>query len=305
MKSLIPPKLFWGQRKAVYLTLMESTICDISDTSLWVAVYRADESERPDAVFNDPYARGLAGERGEKIVNSMLSGRKNSWSMVARTWLIDHFVKQNIDLGFTQVLNLASGLDTRPYRLDLPSDLTWIDADLPGIVEYMTTMMKDEKPNCLHKRVSIDLSKREARLAFFNEVSANGKKTLVITEGLLPYLQEEEVGALAFDLAHIPGFDRWMMDLLSPAILPMISKEVGNMLHDAKSPLIFAPEEGEAFFQLFGWKVIESRSRLKTAAQLNRLPDDLKPFASLPESQGTIRHYPWAGICVFEKIKSI
>lgn len=283
---------------------MEPTIRDISDTSLWVAVYRADESDRPDAVFKDPYARRLAGERGERIVNSMLSGRKNSWSMVARTWLIDHFVKQHVELGFTQVLNLASGLDTRPYRLDLPTDLTWIDADLPGIVEYMTTMMKDEKPNCLHKRVSIDLSNREARLAFFNEVAANGKKTLVITEGLLPYLPEEEVGALAFDLAHIPGFDRWMMDLLSPAILPMIAKEMGNLLTDARSPLIFAPEEGEAFFQLFGWNVVESRSRLQTAGQLNRLPDELKPFAHMPDPPGTIRHHPWAGICVFEKNKT-
>jgi O-methyltransferase involved in polyketide biosynthesis len=36
---------------------------NISDTALWVAHYRAVESERADAHFHDPYARALAGER--------------------------------------------------------------------------------------------------------------------------------------------------------------------------------------------------------------------------------------------------
>ena len=39
----------------------------ISDTALWVAVYRAQESERTDAVFRDPYASTLAGDRGTAI----------------------------------------------------------------------------------------------------------------------------------------------------------------------------------------------------------------------------------------------
>jgi O-methyltransferase involved in polyketide biosynthesis len=42
------------------------TIASISDTARWVAIYRAMEFERPDALFHDPYARRLAGERGTK-----------------------------------------------------------------------------------------------------------------------------------------------------------------------------------------------------------------------------------------------
>jgi O-methyltransferase involved in polyketide biosynthesis len=45
-------------------------IRNISDTALWVAVYRARETDRPDAVFRDPFARRLAGERGEQIAQS-------------------------------------------------------------------------------------------------------------------------------------------------------------------------------------------------------------------------------------------
>src|SRR2546422_199488 len=43
-------------------------ITHVSDTARWVALYRAMESERPDALFRDPYARRLAGERGERPV---------------------------------------------------------------------------------------------------------------------------------------------------------------------------------------------------------------------------------------------
>ena len=89
----------------------EPLIRNISDTALWVAVYRARESERKDAVFRDPYARKMAGERGEQIAQAQRFSAKHEWSFVARTWLIDHFVNQEVAAGADAVLNLACGLD--------------------------------------------------------------------------------------------------------------------------------------------------------------------------------------------------
>ena len=43
----------------------------ISDTALWVAVYRARETDRPDALFRDPLAYRLAGTRGEQIAQKI------------------------------------------------------------------------------------------------------------------------------------------------------------------------------------------------------------------------------------------
>ena len=102
-------------------------IRNISDTARWVAVYRARETERPDAVFRDPFARRLAGERGEQIANSMPLGGDTSWPMVARTYLIDELIREEIEGGADMVINLAAGLDSRPYRLKLPSSLQWIE----------------------------------------------------------------------------------------------------------------------------------------------------------------------------------
>jgi O-methyltransferase involved in polyketide biosynthesis len=66
----------------------------ISDTALWVAVYRGQESQRTDAVFRDPYASKLAGEHGVQIAGAMPFARRHSWSYVARTWLIDRVIER-------------------------------------------------------------------------------------------------------------------------------------------------------------------------------------------------------------------
>src|SRR2546421_10012034 len=100
---------------------MTATIEHVSDTARWVALYRAMESERPDALFRDPYARRLAGERGERILTSMRKGRAWAWPMIVRTAVMDELILRAIQRdGGGTVLNLAAGLGTRPYRRPPP-----------------------------------------------------------------------------------------------------------------------------------------------------------------------------------------
>lgn len=281
---------------------MESIIRNVADTALWVAVYRADESERPDALFHDPFARRLAGKRGQDIVDAMEGGGKNSWSFIARTYLFDTFIMQHVEMGYDMIINLACGLDTRPYRLLLPPTLTWVDVDLPDIINYMQTMMAGEKANCQLERVALDLSERKERIALFNDLGTRGKKVLVVAEGLMGYLDEGEAGALAYDLSHQKSFRHWVLDIMSPGILPLIQKEMGSLLDDARAPLIFAPADGEDFFQLFKWKPLQSKSKLKTAAALKRLSAEMMSFAMQPEPVGPKGNFPWSGVCLFENM---
>src|SRR6516225_9540934 len=105
-------------------------ISNVSDTAWWVAAYRAIESARPDALFHDPLANRLAGERGRAIVAATPRVMRGGWWLVARTKIIDDLIAEAIRDGCDRALTLAVGLDTRPYRLDLPSDFTWFEADL-------------------------------------------------------------------------------------------------------------------------------------------------------------------------------
>src|SRR5487761_365054 len=93
---------------------------NISDTARWVAYFRARESQRADALFRDPYAERLAGELGFQIANTLPDGNKHEWAWVARTYLFDQFLSREIHEGATLVVNLAAGLDARPYRMQLP-----------------------------------------------------------------------------------------------------------------------------------------------------------------------------------------
>ena len=281
---------------------MAPIIRNISDTALWVAVYRADESDRSDAVFHDPYARKLAGERGQKIVEAMKDGSKNSWSFIARTFLFDEFVMQHVNVGYDMVINLASGLDTRPYRLPLPSSVTWIDIDLPETINYMNNMMEGERANCKLERIALDLSLREERFILFKELASRGKKILVVAEGLIGYLNDRAAGSLAYDLSRERNFKHWVLDIMSPGLLPLVQQEMGTLLDDAKSPLVFAPKEGENFFRLFKWKPVISRSKLKTAAKLKRLSTEMMNYAAQPEPEGPKGTFPWSGVCLFENV---
>ena len=283
---------------------MSQLVENISDTARWVAIFRAEESERPDAVFHDPFARRLAGEKGEQIANAIEFGRKNSWSFVARTYHFDEFIMQHVEQGYDMIINLAAGLDARAYRMQLPKTLLWIDVDLPRMINYKNEILKDEKPNCKYRTIALDLADRKARLQLFQQLNNECKKALVVTEGLIIYLTNEQVAELATDLSSQPHFRRWIFDLTSAALLEMIQKEMQPALKGSGAVFQFAPEEGEEFFEKYGWKHIESRSKLKTAAKINRLDDELKAYADMPEPPGPHRPFPWSGDCLLENANS-
>jgi methyltransferase (TIGR00027 family) len=278
----------------------EPLIRNISDTARWVAVYRARETDRPDAVFRDPFARRLAGERGEQIANSMPLGHDNEWSMVTRTYVIDQFVAEQVRQGVDMVINLAAGLDSRPYRMQLPPTLRWVEVDLPEILDYKENILRGEKPVCSLERFRLDLSDLEARRALFAQLGSKAKHALVITEGLIIYLTPDDVAALARDLAAPPSFRSWVLDIASPGLLRMLMKRMAAQLQQA-APFKFAPAEGTDFFLRYGWRPADVRSLLKNAARLKRLPLFLRLIALLPESESSRRNRPWSGICLLSK----
>ena len=276
-------------------------IRNISDTALWVAVYRARETERADAVFRDPLARKLAGERGEQIARSMQFGERHAWSYVARTWLVDQMIANQIQQGTDMVVNLAAGLDTRPYRMDLPRSLRWVEVDLAPMIDYKEQVLAGEKAACELTRVRLDLSNGDARRRLFADLGGKAKRALVISEGLVVYLTREEVGMLARDLATPASFQYWATDLVSPGLLRMLQKNLGSPLTAAGSPLKFGPEEGPDFFLPYGWRPAQVEALLKTAARLKRLSFGMRLVSMLPASNGRQGSRPWGAMCLFTK----
>ncbi|WP_292989226.1 SAM-dependent methyltransferase [Mycobacterium sp.] len=255
-------------------------ITHVSDTARWTALYRATESARRDALFNDPLAERLAGEQGRAIVAETPMTSRSGWWLVARTKLIDDAIAAAIADGCDRVLNLAAGLDTRPYRLDLPSNFPWIEADLAPLLDEKTDLLADQTPRCQLTRTAVDLADPVARQAFLDEALDGVQKALVLTEGLLHYLDAEDVAALStsFQRAEVKW---WMLDFGGARLKQMMNKKMSGMLQNA--PFKFAPENGLAYFEDLGWQVLEAESLLLAANRFRRLPFFMRPAAWGPQ----------------------
>jgi methyltransferase (TIGR00027 family) len=243
----------------------------ISDTARWVAVYRAMETDRPDAIFRDQFATRLAGEKGHAIVDTMKRGRSMAWAMIVRTAVFDEIILDRIRSGHVDlVLNLAAGLDARAWRLPVPPTLRWVDVDLPDILNYKTDLLRNEKPVCQYEALGVDLTDTAKRHALFSQIGSQSSRVLVVTEGLLIYLTDELVGDLARALHASSSFQWWLIDLASPRLLAMMQKFWGKNVQAGNAPFRFAPAAGTKFFEQFGWREIQFRAGIDEAHRLDR-----------------------------------
>ncbi|BBZ76262.1 hypothetical protein MANY_15990 [Mycolicibacterium anyangense] len=259
---------------------MDAVVSGVSDTARWVAVYRARESTRPDALFHDDLADLLAGEQGRAIVAAAPRRIRDGWWLVARTKLIDDLITGAIEAGCDRVLNLAAGLDTRPYRLDLPADLVWVEADLPALVAEKNRVLADQTPRCRLTRHAVDLADPIARDRFLDEALAGAGKAFVLTEGLLMYLSAADVTGLSAAFSR-PEIAWWVFDFASPGLRKTMNHKADGLLRNA--PFTFAPDNGLAFFEELGWTTVSVESVLTAAYRYRRLPRLMRLVARLPQ----------------------
>jgi methyltransferase (TIGR00027 family) len=237
--------------------MTDTLIGNVSDTAFWIAHYRALESQRADALFHDPLAGVLAGDRGKQIARGMPRAFMTAWFIVIRTCIIDDYLRFAIAQGADIVLNLGAGLDTRPYRMDLPSSLLWVEADYPDIIDLKQKRLSREAPRCRLERVKLDLACLPERRQLFASVNARGKKMVVLTEGVIPYLNVEAVGSLADDLRALDHACYWIVDYMAPAIIQHRQRLMKTKMQNA--PFQFKPGDWFGLFRGHGWHLREIR----------------------------------------------
>jgi O-methyltransferase involved in polyketide biosynthesis len=106
---------------------------------------------------------------------------------------------------------VAHPLDTRPWRLELPPELRWIEIDFADMLHYKDGLMAGEAPRCRRERLSANLNDREERVAMYRATGA--APALMITEGLLMYLPAATVEALSAESWRESGVAHWVSDV--------------------------------------------------------------------------------------------
>ena len=241
------------------------SIKHVSDTALWVAHFRAREAQRPDAIFQDPLASLLAGERGRRIARSFPRSGNIAWGTVVRSSAIDRLIGDALELGVDSILNLGAGLDTRPYRMRLPAQLHWIEVDFPSVIEFKRSKLSPYNPACSVERIGMDLLDRSSRRAFFAKCGSQFKSTLLISEGLIPFMSAHDVASLARDLATVTSFRYWISDFANLNSKRKTPKGWESKLKAA--PFLFDADDCIAFFRQTGWyprKIITSGEESET-----------------------------------------
>ncbi len=256
----------------------ESSVTHVTDTAYWVAHFRAKESQRRTPVFNDSLAALLSGKRGRKIARSIPRASMVEWGMVVRTSAIDRLIHESLQSGVDAVLNLGAGLDTRPYRMNLPAELRWIEVDFPNLIELKNAKLAEHEPVCRLERVGMDLSDRPSRNEVFARIGAASKSVLVITEGVISYFSNSEIANLADDLRAIPSFHRWIQDFDNA---PKRRLPSGWAKKLEAAPFLFEVKDWFGFFEKYGWKALETVTTAEESERIGRpYPWDL-PYGLL------------------------
>jgi methyltransferase (TIGR00027 family) len=176
----------------------------LTRTAIGMARIRANESRRPDRLFDDPLARAFVDaapelppeERGGRGVLGSL-GALLYFQGVIRTRFYDEYLTAAAAGGCRQVILLAAGLDTRAFRLDWPDDLRLFELDLPEVLGFKQGVLADRHavPRCQRSVVAADLRgdwpERLVAAGFQPE-----RPAAWLAEGLLIYLTAAEVAEL-------------------------------------------------------------------------------------------------------------
>src|ERR1700744_163222 len=192
------------------------TSTGVGMTATFGAVARAIASNK--GLLNDPFAEPLVRAAGvdhfSRVVDDnryatdpgedrLLSGLIEV--LAAHTRFSDEFLTGAVAAGINQVVILASGLDTRPYRLWWPPGTTLYEVDQPEVLDFKTAVLRGLGAKLRSNRCAVGMDLRQDWLAALRRVGFDAQQpTVWVAEGLLVgYLPPDEQNRLLRDVTAV------------------------------------------------------------------------------------------------------
>ncbi|MFD0772488.1 SAM-dependent methyltransferase [Streptomonospora algeriensis] len=249
---------------------------EISYTAQWTAAARALESERPSGrLFRDDYARSLAAPRGFELLERY-KGAGVAEFIAVRTRYMDDSVARALAGGdISQVAIVASGMDTRPYRLDWPEGTVVYELDHVALLDEKYRRLSDlgSKPSVQTVPVPADLAE-DWRTPLAEAGFDAEQPTLWVAEGLLFFLEHHQAAQLLSDLAAASAPGSWLAtDMTSAALLkhPMTQSFLTSLAADG-TPWRFGTDDPAAFLLDCGWTLSDLKQPGEPGAGEQRWP---------------------------------
>jgi len=251
----------------------------VSETAHWVACYRALEADTALPLFIDPYAKSLAGELGFNFLKNLPFAQVLSSLFVVRTKVIDEIITELLtNSNIKVVINLGAGLDTRPYRLSIPTTIQWIEIDQHSILEFKNKTLSKHQAFCPIKHVGIDhFNPIQLKNLLDLELDDNSD-VLFITEGVLPYLNQEEILQTIHLISNTKGIRiYWVSDIVKPLLVSIL----GYFWNPIFKRMNFQFQTGfknDTDFAKQHFKTVKSISLIESMIHFKKVPKILKFF---------------------------
>jgi methyltransferase (TIGR00027 family) len=267
----------------------------IGMTSRLVAAARERESMRADRLFNDPLAGALAGDEGRAML-AMAESVPRLGSTVPsenpylsiRTRFLDDVVQNAIHNGIRQFVILAAGMDSRAFRMDWPKDAIVFEVERSDVLSYKESVLNSVGAKAAAKRIVVACDLRddfcgELRTANF----LDSQPTLFLTEGLLPYLPDEEtVRSLLTSVAGIaaPG-SMLALDTVGESYLKSPwTQSFLALMSKAGAPWQFGTDDPEKLLELAGFHSVRAVQPAEYLPQRWPFPTLPRSVAGIPRS---------------------
>jgi methyltransferase (TIGR00027 family) len=178
-------------------------------TAVMVAAARARETESPQPLIRDPYARALVAGADTGVWEKFLDPAMQEQVAAAdpeaaalfanmlgyqavRTHFFDTFFADAAASGIRQVVILAAGLDSRAYRLSWPAGTVVYEIDQPKVLEYKAATLAEHGVTPLAERREVAVDLRQDWPAALQAAGFDpAGPTAWLAEGLLMYLPAE------------------------------------------------------------------------------------------------------------------
>jgi methyltransferase (TIGR00027 family) len=256
-------------------------------TAYWTAAARAQESARPDRLFNDPWAALLASEEGKAWLERVSLGRGcgSTDFQAIRTRFFDEFLlRVTHEQQVRQVVLLGAGMDTRAYRLTWPPHTQLFELDQPDVLALKERLLSTAgaAATCRHQTIGADLN-----ASWADALRATGfdphQRSVWLIEGLLFYLPETVALQLLDQVSTLAGPGSWLgLDVVNKAMLnsPRTRSWIES-LAAAGVPWRFATDEPELLLAARGWSPTVTQPG-EAGAHFGRWPYPVAP-RSVPD----------------------
>ncbi len=236
----------------------------VGATATMVAAARALASREPEPLIDDPYAAPLVRAVGIDFFTKVVDGevtlddadesgaaRVMTDVMAVRTRFFDDFFSDAVEVGIRQAVILASGLDSRAYRLDWPDGTVVFEIDQPQVLAFKDATLEKigAHPSADRRAVAVDL-RDDWPAALRAQGFDPAAPTAWTAEGLLVYLPPEAQDRLFDAITELSAPGSWLATEYHPdagASLGLRSRALREQWrkHDADGSI---PDLGELFY---------------------------------------------------------